>query len=375
MTAACAACLRRSGLIGVLSGRISAVLGARGARSGLLALDEEALIAAVGGARTREATRFVECFDHARAVHDLTARGVGAVCSHTAGYPEALLDLDDPPAVLYFTGPAERLNRLVEGPPVAVVGTREASRYGLEVAHALGRGLAAAGVTVVSGLALGIDAAAHRGSLEGGSGGLAVLASGVDVPYPQRHRRLHERIRERGAVLSELPPGHLAHRWSFPARNRIMAALGPLTVVVEAAELSGSLITAGFAADLGREVAAVPGQVTSRRAEGSNRLLRDGAAPVRGAEDVLDDLFGVGTRPGRAASASPAAPELDPVLRRVLDAVEAGEGVERIGVLCRLEPGAVRAALGRLEQLGLVVRDGLGGYARSGQRESAPMLG
>ena len=177
-----------------------------------------------------------------------------------------------------------------------MIGSRRPSEYGRTVAYALGRGLGAAGVPVVSGLALGIDAVAHRGCLDGGGRTVAVLACGVDVPYPRTNRALYERIRERGAVVSEMPPGTRPRRWLFPARNRIMAALGRLTVVVEAAERSGTLITADCAAEIGRDVAAVPGRVTSDAAAGTNGLLRNGAALVTGAQDVLDLLYGVGAR-------------------------------------------------------------------------------
>ena len=149
--------------------------------------------------------------------------------------------------------------------------------------------------TVLSGMAFGIDACAHRGALESGRS-VAVLGCGPDVAYPAAHRSLWRRIQENGLVLSELPPGTGAWRWSFPARSRIMAALAGLTVVVEAAEGSGSLGTAEIAADLGREVGAVPGPVSSRVSAGPNCLLSDGANVVRGAEDVLDVLLGPGVR-------------------------------------------------------------------------------
>ena len=189
---------------------------------------------------------------------------------------------------------------------MTVVGTRRASPYGTEVAYALGRGLGAAGVPVISGLALGIDGTAHRGCLDGGGVPVAVVASGPDVVYPRRHRSLHERVRAEGLVLSELPPGTEPYRWSFPARNRIMAGLARVTLVVEAADPSGSLITAEFAKDLGRCVAAVPGRITSSVARGTNNLLKDGATPISGTEDVLDELFGVGVRRVPEAGPPPA---------------------------------------------------------------------
>jgi DNA processing protein len=184
---------------------------------------------------------------------------------------------------------------------VTVVGARRASSYGREVARELGRELAAAGLVVVSGLAFGIDACAHRGALEAGLS-FAVLGCGADVAYPAAHRSLWRRIGETGVILSELPPGTGPWRWTFPARNRIMAALGAMTVVVEAAERSGSLITADLAADLGRDLGAVPGPVGSRLSAGPNNLLAGGACVVRDAQDVLDAMLGR----ARGGSAEPA---------------------------------------------------------------------
>jgi DNA processing protein len=246
-----------------------------------------------------------------------------------------------------------------------VVGTRRASSYGLEVATALGRGLAAAGVTVVSGLALGIDAAAHRGALDAAGPTVAVLGCGADVAYPRTNRALYARIRENGAVVSELPPGARPARWTFPARNRIMAGIGAVTIVVEAAERSGSLITVGFAQDLGREVCAVPGRVTSLIAAGANQLLLEGAHPVRGAADVLDVIFGAGGWNGAAEHAAGSEPELEPGLRAVLRAVEGREPLDEAAGRASLSAAALRAALGRLELLGLIRRDGLGEYERT----------
>ena len=368
-TDACRECLRRSHLVGFLAPEIGRAIGRRPSVGPVLALPEEPLIAAVAGRRAGAADRFVERFDERPALAAMAAAGVEALCVHSGRYPERLRQLDDAPAVIYLTGGVPRLERLLGSAAVALVGGRRATTYALHVAHDLGRSLAAAGVTVVSGLALGVDAASHRGALEGGERVIAVLASGPDVPYPITNRALYERVRRAGSVVSELPPGRPAFRWAFPARNRLMAALAEATVVVEAAERSGSLITAGFAADLGREVGAVPGRVTSRQAAGSNRLLHDGAKLLRGAEDVLDLLFGAG-RAQNGSPRPPPAPEavLDPSERRVLDAVEAGEDLEAARAASGLGPGAVRAALGRLEQLGLLARDGLGGYAPAGIR-------
>jgi DNA processing protein len=360
---ACTTCLRRSHLIGHLAPRIASLLDRPRRRpAGLMSLTEVELVDAVAGPRAAEAWRFLERFDPQAAEERIAAGGLTALCLHADAYPEKLRELADPPAVLYLTGHAARLTELGAEPAVAIVGARRASPYGLEMARALGRGLSAARVTVVSGLALGIDAAAHRGALEGGRSVLAVVAGGPDVPYPKRNRRLHERVREEGTVLSESPPGQRPLRWSFPARNRLMAGLADLTLVVEAARPSGSLITAEFAQDLGRAVAAVPGRATSRTAVGTNSLLRDGASLVTGAEDVLEELFGAGN--ARAAEAPPTH-ELPPELASVLAAVETEGTIDGMARASNLSVGAVRATLARLEATGHIRRVGLAGYERT----------
>jgi len=220
-------------------------------------------------------------------------------------------------------------------------------------------------VPVVSGLALGIDATAHRGCLEGGGAPVAVLACGPDVAYPRRHRGLHREVVERVVVLSELPPGVHPFRWSFPARNRIMAGLARMTVVVEAADPSGSLITSDFARELGRSVAAVPGHVTARVARGTNGLLRDGAVPITRAEDVLDELFGVGMRTVPSAGPSRPPAPADRLLARVLQAAERNTSVAAIAADARVGVGEARGALGRLEADGYLRRRDLGGWERT----------
>jgi DNA processing protein len=191
---------------------------------------------------------------------------------------------------------------------------------------------------------------------------VAVLAGGPDVIYPRRHHGLYRDVLEHGLVLSELPPGTQPFRWSFPARNRIMAGLARMTVVVEAADPSGSLITSDFARDLGRTVGAVPGRVTSRVARGTNGLLRDGAMVVTGAEDVLDELFGAGVR--RVPAPLQAEPA-DPLLRRVLHAAERHDLVAAIAEDANASVPRVRAALGRLEAEGFLARRELGGWQRA----------
>ena len=355
--AACEECLRRSALVGALAPRIEGLLGDRRRAGALLTLPEEDFLRAVGS-ESGDAP--------GQDLHALLARAelaaITPVCRHDRAFPSRLRDLLDVPPVIWLRGRRE----LLDGPAVAIVGTRRASEYGLEIAAALGRGLGAANVNVVSGLALGIDSAAHRGALSATGGRTtAVLACGPDVAYPRRHTALHRQIGEAGLLVSELPPGVTPFRWSFPARNRIMAALADVTIVVEAAERSGSLITASFAADLGRGVGAVPGRVTARNAAGSNRLLRDGAAVVRDAADALDELFGLGAGAAHAAaSATRRVVSLEPDLRAVLDEVESGHDTDRMAEATGLTAASVRRALGRLEALGLVARSGFGGWER-----------
>jgi DNA processing protein len=271
--------------------------------------------------------------------------------------------------VLWVRGSADRFAELLDGPAVTIVGSRRASAYGLEVAEELGRGLSAAGVTVVSGMALGIDGAAHRGALRSPEPRtIAFLGSGADVPYPRAHRRLYREIAETGAVVSEVSPGRRPFRWTFPARNRLMAAVSAVTVVVEAGNPSGSLITAKFALDLQRTVGAVPGRVTAASAAGTNHLLRDGASVIRHAGDVLDELFGVGGVDRLASAAEPPLDWLPDRDRRVLEAIEAGVGSGAIAESAGVPPGEVRAAFGALEAAGLIVPTGIGSYERRATR-------
>src|SRR5262245_28755410 len=201
-------------------------------------------------------------------------------------YPEALRTIVDPPALLWTRGSTASLNALA----VAIVGSRAASPYALSVAEQLAGDLAARGVVIVSGLARGVDSAAHRGALAAGGITIAVLGSGVDVIYPREHAALAAAIDERGAVVSELVPGTPPNPCFFPLRNRIISGLSRAVVVVEANERSGSLITARCALDQGRDVLAVPGNVLTGRNRGAHALLRDGAKIVESADDILEEL-------------------------------------------------------------------------------------
>ncbi len=361
----CGACLRRSWLVARLAGHIERAWSARRGRAALLALDEGALIDALAGDR-RDAIA-AECarFDASAARRRCAAVGVVALCRCDDRYPAPLRDLPDAPAVIYVRGDLGRFGQALATARVSVVGARRATPYGLEQARGLGRGLGAAGVTVVSGMALGVDAAAHVGALEAEGRTIAVLACGAERPYPASKRRLHERIVATGAAISELPPGTAPWRWCFPARNRIIAALGQATVVVEAGERSGSLITAGQAADLGREVGAVPGLVTAPLAAGANALVADGARLVRGPRDVLELLFGAEPAPYAALGAQGDRRDaLAPDLRALLDRV--GAGCDTVAALAGEQAGvdATLAGLAQLELQGLVRRAAGGRYVR-----------
>jgi DNA processing protein len=246
------------------------------------------------------------------------AAGARLVATGDREYPPALRDLSDPPAGLFVRG-----GDLRDMPPcVGMVGARNASPDGCEVATDIGRGLAAAGVCVVSGAARGIDTCGHRGALAAGGRTVAVLGSGVDVAYPRANAALLDRIADAGAVVSEYPPGTRAEPFRFPARNRIVAGLSRAVVIVEGAAGSGSMITADHAIDLGREVFAVPGPVTSELSHVPLALIRDGATMIRGAADLLEDL-GLGppvgpASPQRLAEAVGAIPGLDDDQRAVL---------------------------------------------------------
>jgi DNA processing protein len=202
--------------------------------------------------------------------------------------PPLLRAIHDPPEQLYLRGAAEP--ELLSRPAVAVVGARACSPYGSQVARMVGRDLAAVGVVVVSGLARGVDGEAHRGALEAGGHTVAVLGCGIDRDYPAAHASLARAIAERSLLVSEYEPGVEPLPFRFPARNRIVAGLCAATIVVEARERSGALITADFALEEGREVFAVPGEITSALSAGTNALLRLGATPLTSADDVLESL-------------------------------------------------------------------------------------
>jgi DNA processing protein len=349
---ACAGCLRRTWLIARLAGYIERERHARsGALTLLLALGDEALLAALPA--TPDIRPEYEAFSPVTARAAIEAAGLVAHCRHDDRYPTALRELPDPPAVVHVAGDHDAFLAATapERSAVAVVGARRASEYGLEAARAIGRGLAAADVPVVSGMALGVDSAAHAGAIAVGGPTIAVLAGGADMPYPPSKRRLYAAIRRQGCVVAEMPPGFVGFRWCFPARNRIIAALARLTIVVEARERSGSLITAELARDIGRDVAAVPGRVSSPLAAGTNALLKDGAAMVRGPEDALDLACGVGEWHERDRR-DQVPRHLRPLLVAVAEGHETLDALAATGV----GVGEAMAGLAELEMLGHVRR-------------------
>lgn len=300
------------------------------------------------------------------------ALGAALLGAGLPGYPEALLALHDPPVTLSVRGAITP----DDARAVAIVGARRATPAGVEVARALAADLAHAGVTVVSGLARGVDRAAHEGALAAGGRTIAVLGSGVANPYPAQHAGLAERIAQAGAVVSELEPDAAPSRHTFPQRNRIVAALSLGVVVVEAGPRSGALITADLGMQLGRELFAVPGSVLEPLSRGPNRLLREGAHLVESAADVLDVLFGVGLRDDglgallceRTEDDAPPAPAgLDAVSARVLGALTLREPrpLERVAAATTLGVDDVMTALGRLELAGRV-RASAAGYVKVG---------
>jgi DNA processing protein len=263
-----------------------------------------------------------------------------------ARFPKRLKAIFDPPPSLYLRGSGDP--ELLDLRAVAIVGARSCSSYGAQVARMLGRELAAAGLLVISGLARGIDGEAHRGALAAGGKTIGVLGCGIDRDYPAVHASLSRRMEESGLVVSEYEPGIEPAPWRFPARNRIIAGLSEAVVVVEARERSGALITADFALEEGREVFAVPGEITAALSIGTNALLKLGATPLTGAEDVLDAL-------GIERVAETEDPDVSADAQKVLALVhDEPAGADELAARVALDAGSVSVALTELELAGLV---------------------
>jgi DNA processing protein len=282
---------------------------------------------------------FERRFDERAYLRQLTADGYRFLPRSSTDFPPLLRAIHDPPAGLFLRGVTE--SELLSRPAVAIVGARASSGYGASVARNLGRELAAAGLVVVSGLARGIDAEAHRGALKAAGATVAVLGCGIDRDYPAAHAELARRVADVGLIVSEYAPGVEPAPWRFPARNRIVAGLCAATVVVEARGRSGALITTDLAMEEGREVFAVPGEITSSLSAGTNALLKLGAAPLTSAADVLAS-FGIEPVPAQG--------EQSPLLE--LLPASADELVRKTG----LGADAIARALVELELEGRVTR-------------------
>lgn len=287
----------------------------------------------------------------------MRARGIRILTYGGPGYPPELRHLEDPPPILFLRGPGS----LRPARRVAVVGTRRATSYGRRCAEEIGAGLARAGVVVVSGMAEGIDAAAHRGALAAGGTSIGVLGSGLDHEFPASNRRLYRRMHERGLLVSEFLPDQGPTRGTFPRRNRIIAALSEAVVVVQAGKPSGALITADHAIDLGREVLAVPGRVDRPKSVGVHSLLQAGAGLVTGPEDVLRALKGEAAEdpdlgaPGVDARPSAPAETLGGAAGPILARLEDGEAdADALAAVAGLPPSETLALLTRLELEGRV---------------------
>ncbi len=295
-------------------------------------------------ARSARFAAFARSFDTRTYVETLERRGLRWLGRSDRRFPPLLRAISDSPSGMFLRG--EAAPELLASPAVAIVGARACSGYGAQVARMLGRELAAAGLVVVSGLARGVDGEAHRGALDGGGATVAVLGCGVDRDYPAAHADLAGRIAATGLIVSEYAPGVEPAPWRFPARNRIVAGLAHATVVVEARERSGALITADFALEEGREVFACPGEITSALSAGTNALLRLGATPLTSSGDVLE-LFGLDAPVGADADLGDAA-------RAILERLDNPMSTDELVRVAGLEAGAAAAALSELELAGLV---------------------
>lgn len=273
-------------------------------------------------------------------------------------YPALLNQIAAPPPVLYYRGELLETDRVA----VAIVGTRRITAYGREMTARISAGLGRAGVTVVSGLARGVDGVAHQVALDAGGRTIAVLGSGVDRIYPPEHRNLAKRIAEQGAVVSDYLPDTPPDGANFPPRNRIISGLSLGVVVVEAPDRSGALITVDFPADHGRDVFAVPGPANAATSSGCNRLIRDGARLVRSADDVLDDLQIMQKR--EVAAAQQALPMSDADRRLLAVITSEPQHIDDLALLCGTTVSQISGRLMMLELRGMVRNTGAQHYAR-----------
>jgi DNA processing protein len=364
--AACNDCLRRSWLLAVLSARLAYYARDRGRLLALLALGDMELMQAIGGKRRGELRARYARFTR----EDINwEAGVETICRHRSAYPRGLALVGDrAPRMLYLADGAQRLVDLGSEPTVAIVGSRRATDYGMEMARSLARGLAASGVTVAASLSDGIAVAALAGAVEVDGKTLAVIDGGLDVGCPARRRALYRRLQKDGCAVAELPCGCGARQWCDSARERTLAGLAELTIVVEADDDPRDLVGARVAQALGRAVAAVPGRVTSPVSRGTHVLLMEGATLVRGPGDALELLY-KGALPCGSHGAStprvttpPRPAELEPRLKETLEQVGAGRDTPAKLTAGSGDTGEASLALSELELMGLLTRGDGGRY-------------
>ncbi|HSB52155.1 MAG TPA: DNA-processing protein DprA [Dissulfurispiraceae bacterium] len=288
----------------------------------------------IKASRAKNIADFSAWRDVDRTMEDIRRSGAAVLTYTSEGYPASLRQIEDAPLLLYMRGTVEEHDRYA----IAIVGSRAMTDYGQIMAERLARDLASRGITVVSGMARGIDTAAHRGALRAGGRSIAVLGSGVDTPYPPENKRLYEQLSGSGCVISEFPPGTPPFKENFPKRNRLISGLSLGVVVVEAAADSGSLITARCALDQGKEVFAVPGNVTSPWSEGTNPLLKNGAKLVQGVDDILEEIAPLVKAYLRSSSGTSGQGASDP-----LDKLEISEEEKAICGILGAEPKHVDA--------------------------------
>jgi DNA processing protein len=240
----------------------------------------------IGSNRAKNIKDFSSWAEVEKQIKGLEKKGIRTVSLDNASYPEMLREIEDAPVVLYMKGDIQPHDRYA----IAIVGSRKPTPYGTSVAETISEELASMGFTIVSGMARGIDSLSHRGALRAGGRTIAVLGSGLDVPYPPENKGLMDKIVSSGCVMSEFPPGAPPDKENFPRRNRLISGLSLGVLIVEATSDSGSLITAEYALEQGREVFAVPGNITSSTSEGTNELIKKGAILTRKAEDIVEDL-------------------------------------------------------------------------------------
>jgi len=295
--------------------------------------------------------------DGAATIARVTGLGAEVVLPEDDAYPPALREIPDPPTVLYAQGNASLLTR----PAVAIVGSRDHSAYGAEACRMVAGGAASAGIVVVSGMARGLDAVAHGAALEAGGTTVGILGNGLGVIYPAANRALYERVAAAGCLVTEFPPGERPHAGSFPRRNRLISGLARVTVVVEAAAGSGTMITVDCALAQGREVMALPGAITSPVSVGTNRLIRDGAGPLLELDDLLRHFPEAGPLSRAAPTAPPLPATLGPLERRTVELLR--QDALHVDVLAErmdLSVGGLLALLCGLEIQGLVTQRATG---------------